>query len=394
MALRSFAALGILSLVLLGCGSSDSTEPGFQSTGDAGIDAQADVGSDASADVSADTGPDAHADAAEDAKQDASDTGADAGCALPPACDAPLPSLGDPRDFRHTSSTITAAIGSPRHRGRDLFILEGDDAWVLGKFSYGVLDDDIKDEDVDVYLLRDCGDTWTFVGTYLTTYDGDHATVHDVEDTGGRIYVNLTDEGIAPLARGRHRILMVVGGDLSYTEQFIEVLHPDAKVVVTDIDGTLTSSEYAALTDVIGMPPADVHPGAPEMMNAFAQRGYHLFYLTARPEWMMPLSREWIPLRGFPPGVLHTTLSKAGALGGAAVTYKSGELAWLKTHTGIVPSYGFGNKDSDVEAYVGGGIEPSNCYYYALDSDLQGGTNHEDYNALVSMAEAAPTACW
>lgn len=328
MTLRSFAVLGILSVVWVGCGSSDSTDPGFKNTSDASVDAPSDVGPDTYTDVSADASPDVHSDAA-DAGMDATqnETGTDAGCALPPVCNAPLPSLGEPRDFRHTSSTITAAIGSPRHRGRDLFILEGDDAWVLGKFSYGALDDDIKNEDVDVYLERDCGGAWTFVGTYLTTHDGDHATVHDVEDTGGRIYVNLTDEGIAPLARGRHRILMVVGGDLSYTEQFIEVLHPDAKVVVTDIDGTLTSSEYAALTDVVGLPPADVRPGAAEMMNAFAERGYHLFYLTARPEWMMPLSREWLPLRGFPPGVLHTTLSKAGALGGAAVTYKSDELA-------------------------------------------------------------------
>lgn len=399
MSLRNFFGSGCLALVLIGCGSSDTTDPGFESTGnDAGTgvdaaDAEEETGADAAADAPPDAveaGPDAPA----DVTADGSETGPDADCVTPVMCDAPLPDLGEESGFRHTSSEITAALGSPRHRGRDLFILEGDDAWALGKFSYGTLDDDIKDEDVDVYLNRGCGDDWTFVGTALTTDDGEHATVHGVEDTGGRVYVNLTDAGLDPLERGRHRILMVVAGDLSYTEQFIEVVHPDAKIVVTDIDGTLTSSEYAALTDVVGLPPAEAHPGAADVMNAFAERGYHLFYLTARPEWMMPLSREWLPMRGFPPGVLHTTLSKAGALGGAAVDYKSGELAWLLAHTGIVPSYGFGNKDSDVEAYVNGGIEPSRCYYFELDGDLQGGNNHDDYESLVGPAEASELACW
>lgn len=372
------------------CGSSGEAEPEHSDSGmDAGSDAalEADAGHDAAVDSPPDEG-------IPDTGPDVEEASVDAGCAAPPACDAPLPDLGSPREFKNTSSKITAAIGSPRHRGRDLFLLEGEEAWALGKFAYGALDDDIKDEEVDVYLLRDCGDDWTFVGTRRTSTDGENAEVHGVEDTGGRIYLRLSDAGIAPLARGRHRVLMVVAGDLTYADQFIEVVHPDAKIVVTDIDGTLTSSEYAALTDVIGLPPAEAHPGAAEMMSAFAERGYHLFYLTARPEWMMPLSREWLPLRGFPPGVLHTTLSKAGALGTEAVTYKSGELAWLATETGIVPSYGFGNKDSDVEAYVTGGIDPSNSYYFELDGDLQGGVGHSDYSALVSVAQSAPLACW
>lgn len=372
------------------CGSSDQAEPGYSNIGsDGGADATV------QADAADDMGVDSPSDGGKlDTGNDTSEAAVDAGCDPPPSCDAPLPDLGSPREFKNTSSKITAAVGSPRHRGRDLFLLEGAEAWALGKFAYGALDDDIKDEEVDVYLLRDCGDEWTFVGTRRTSKDGENTEVHGVEDTGGRIYLRLSDAGVAPLSRGRHRVLMVVAGDLTYADQFIEVIHPDAKVVVTDIDGTLTSSEYAALTDVIGLPPAEAHPGAAEMMWAFVDRGHHLFYLTARPEWMMPLSRDWLPLRGFPPGVLHTTLSKAGALGDQAVTYKSGELAWLAAQTGIVPSYGFGNKDSDVEAYVTGGLDPSTCYYFELEGDLQGGVGHSDYGALVSVAQSAPLACW
>ena len=393
MSVRSLLFVG-LALLSLGCGSSDAAKGVENGKVDGGNDAEADVADAASEDASDASFPETGSDAPTDAMTDVDDTGTDAECVEPALCSADLPDLGQQRGFEHTSSEIAAALGSPRHRGRDLFILEGDDAWALGKFAYGVLDDDIKDEEVDVYLNRGCGDDWTFVGTVRTTEDGEHSTVHGVEDTGGRVFLNLTEAGLAPLERGRHRILMVVAGDLSYTEQFIEVVHGDAKVVVTDIDGTLTSSEYAALTDVIGLPPAEAHPSAPEVMNAFAANGYHLFYLTARPEWMMPLSREWLPMRGFPPGVLHTTLSKAGANGDAAVEYKSGELQWLLTHTGIVPSYGFGNKESDVEAYTNGGLEPSRCYYFDLDAELQGGSSHDDYASLLGMAQSSELACW
>ena len=400
MTLRWLGPVGFVFMLVAGCGSSGESDPGFSpSDQDGGVDASdadatKDSGLDSTIDAAMDTADAPPDGTGPDAQDGAAETGPDAGCSLPPACDAALPDFGSARGFKNNSSKITAAIGSPRHRGRDLFLLEGADAWVLGKFSYGTLDDDIKGEDVDVYLLRGCGSIWKFVGTFATTEDGDHAEVHGVEDTGGRIFVDLTDEGLAPLELGRHRIVMVVAGDLTYTDQFIEVVSPQTRVVVTDIDGTLTSSEYAALTDVVGLPPAEAHPGAADMLWAFAERGYEIFYLTARPEWMAPLSREWLPLRGFPPGVLHTTLSKAGALGSAAVEYKSDELAWLHTHTGIVPSYGFGNKDSDVSAYVGGGIDPSGCYYFELDGDAQGGTIHDDYTQLVSMAEQAPLACF
>lgn len=296
-----------------------------------------------------------------------------------------MPDIPEPRGFRSRSSKVTASVGSPRHRGRDLFIREGADAWVLGKFAYGKLDDDLEHEEVDVYLNRGCGEAWERVGTFTTTDDNEHATVHGVTDTGGRIYVNLRDTGVAPLRAGRHRIRMVVGGDASQVEQFIVVLESDARVVVTDIDGTLTSSEWAAVSDVIGLDPAGAHPGSAELMSQFVEQGYHVFYLTARPEWMMALTRQWLALRGFPFGVLHTTLSKSGALGTEAALYKAQELAWLREHTGLLPAFGFGNKSSDVRAYESAGIPPSRCFYFGLKDDAGGGTVHTDYTSLFGL---------
>lgn len=344
-------------------------------------------------DASADLGASSDAPAADDAS-DASavdveppvDAPSGAPCALRPACDAPLPDLGAKRSFRHTLPIKS----SPRHRGRDLFLAEGKPQWALAKFAYTALDDDLKDEDVDLWLLRDCGSTWTKVGTYRTTSDGDHAAVYGVDDTGGRIFVDLASTGIAPLGLGRHRLLFAVAGDLTTTDQIVEIVPTDAKIVVSDIDGTLTTSEYASVTSAVGLGQPAANPGAADVMTAFARRGYYLFYLTARPEWLMPMTREWLPLRAFPPGLVHTTLSGTGATGASATTYKTSELAMLKATTGIVPTYAFGNKDTDVAAYANGGIAPSRSYYFQMTADPKGGVVHDDYSKLVPMASAAP----
>lgn len=344
--------VGALCFLAIGCGSSEQTgsEPPFDGGVEVAIEGSTngEAGEEAMSQIDGEVWQDAIYSEVDGQDETIVET-----CEPIVACAAPLPDFGPARGFHKTSSKLTAKIGSPRHRGRDLFLLEGQDAWVLGKFAYGLLDDDIKGEEIDVYLLKDCGNTWSLVGTFLTSEDGENKEVHGVIDTGGRLFVNLGSEGIS-LDVGRHRIVMVVAGDLTYAEQFIEVIRPQARVVVTDIDGTLTSSEYAALTDVAGLPPAEAHPGAADMLWAFAIRGYKVFYLTARPEWMTPLTREWLPLRGFPPGVLHTTLSKIGAVGSSATDAKTKELAWLHATTTIVPSYAFGNKTSDVAAYGGG----------------------------------------
>jgi hypothetical protein len=391
-----------LLLVLLlttNCGSSDETTPGFSPNADASAwqEAGPDTPFDDSAaqDPSPD-GPSGLADATDDGP--AAESSVDASpevCPPPPDCNVPTPPLGSARGWRNVLSQVTALSGPRRHRGRDLFLLEGQEAWVLGKFAYGALDGDVQDEDVDVYLLRDCGSgtPWESLGTYRTTKDGDHPTVEGVEDSGGRVFVNLADTGAEPLGEGRHRILMVLAGDLSTTDQYIEVVSPATEVVVTDIDGTLTTSEYASATDVLGLPISEAHVGSPEMMRAFAQRGYHIFYLTARAEWMMPITREFLAKREFPEGVVHTTLTGLGATGGAATDYKTLELGDLAARTGITPSYAFGNKDSDVQAYSNAGIDPSRCYYYELGSDPKGGTDHGDYAGLVATASSAPLAC-
>jgi hypothetical protein len=314
-------------------------------------------------------------------------------CPPRPACDTPLPDIGSKRSWNHTTSSVTASVGSPRHRGRDLFLpKDGGPQWAIGKFAYGSVDKDIKDEDVDVWLLRDCGTTWKKIGTYKTTNDGMHSPEEGVDDSGGRVYVDLAAAD-GPLGVGRHRVHFVVGGDLSSADAYIEVLPDGAKIVVSDVDGTLTTSETASYTEVFGAAPPDANPGSPEALSALADRGYYVFYLTARPDWFTEKTRDWFVLRGFPRGLVHTTLSFSGATGTAASTFKTNELQMLKDRTGITPSYGFGNTVTDAEAYDAAKIDPSHAYYYTFTGDRKGGVLNDDYKKLVPGFTALPAVC-
>src|SRR5262249_43119129 len=149
-------------------------------------------------------------------------------CPAPPACDAAPPDPGPKRDWNHTLSSVTAALGSPNHRGRDLFLKPGEDQWVIGKFAYGVNDKDIHEEEVDIYLLRGCAGPWEKLVTVKTSNDGDNATVEGVEDSGGRVYYKIPPD--KALGLGLHRVRLVVAGDLTATELFLEVVEPGTPI--------------------------------------------------------------------------------------------------------------------------------------------------------------------
>ncbi|NOY92673.1 MAG: phosphatidylinositol transfer protein, partial [Deltaproteobacteria bacterium] len=327
----------------------------------------------------------------------APDAAADASAPLcapspPPSCDAAPPDPGATSAWRHpVASRFSASAGAQRHRGRDLFLREGDAQWALAKFAYGSTDKDLKDEQVRIWLDRGCAGTWELLGTSLTTNDGDHADVYGVTDTGGWVFFPIPDS--ARLGVGRHRLHFAVAGDLSTTDQLIEVLPPEAHVVVSDVDGTLTESETAEFLTLVSGPSPAANDGAPEVLWALARRGYRIFYLTARPEWLATRTHEWLSERGFPPGLVHTTLGFMGATGAAATRFKAGELRALDAVLSQPPDWGFGNKPSDAEAYAGDAIPAAHRLLYQMTGDAMGGVVFDDYRALLTDAEAAPLVC-
>lgn len=311
-------------------------------------------------------------------------------CAAPKACDAAPPAPGPRTAWRHpTQSSLVSTFGKPRHRGRDLLLAPGDPQWIIAKLAYGLLDADLKGEDVDIYLLRDCVGPWEKLGTAVTTREHEHATTLGVRDSGGRIYFRIPDDRAVGL--GRHRVHLVVKGDLSTADLFLDIEPPAMPLFVSDVDGTLTSSEDAEIGAILTAQLPAVHPGAAEAFHALAEKGYRPFYLTARPEWLTGRTRDVLDVNGFPPGIVHTTTTTTGALGSQAAAFKRGELATL-ADKGIVPSLGFGNMASDADAYDDAGIPEDDRFFYRFD-DIHGGQRIDDYAEVMPAIEALPSLC-
>jgi hypothetical protein len=311
-------------------------------------------------------------------------------CVLPPACDAPTPDPGELLDWNNVESTFVSNAGAPNHRGRDMFYIPGDDQWVMAKFAYAVNDWDLSGEQIDLYLLRGCEGDWEPLGTATTTFDDEHAEVEGVADSGGRIYFQIPAE--LELDLGRHRIWAVVRGDATSADVYIEVVEPNTPFFLTDVDGTLTTSENEEFVALLSGNLPLVNANAPEVMWALVEKGYHAFYLTARPEFLGARTRAFLHERGLPPGLYHTTLSLTGATGAAAVDYKSGELDMLAARQ-LVPSWTFGNTSSDADAYEHAGVQPlSQRIFYQYD-DTHGGRRVDDYADLLAELAALEPVC-
>jgi hypothetical protein len=281
--------------------------------------------------------------------------------------DVAPPDPGELRPFKHDKS-IAGSLLPSLHRGRDAFYPVGAPQWVLGKFSYGEAVD-LTDEDVDIFVLRGCGGTWEKLGTTTTTTILEHDTVEGVVDDGARVFFQIPDA--KKLDVGRHRVRMVVAGDHTVAEQFIEVLPPGTPLLVSDVDGTLTEnqpgssvvcdeeSDFPALARMLVGEPDEpkLHEGVSKLYRSIVSAGYRPMYLTARPEFLVPHTRKFLREKNrsdgrgdLPQGLVHTTITLTGAFNAAAQAFKTDELKRLVAK-GFDVRFGFGNRPSDVAAY-------------------------------------------
>ncbi len=316
---------------------------------------------------------------------------ASAGSCAPIACDAAPPVPGPLVMWRNPiEAGLSISFGAPRHRGHDLFLRDGDPQWAIAKLAYGSVDKDLHDEEVEVWVLRGCAGSWEPLGTAITTRDGEHETVLGVDDSGGRVYLEIPAAQRLPI--GRHRIHFVVRGDHTTADQYIEVLPADARFVVTDVDGTQTEAELAEFEAVFGGDDPTARPYGAEMLQAYAARGYHVFYLTARPEWLHLRTHEWLRSHGYPEGIVHTTLDGNPAFGTAAHEFKVAHLALLRASFPAAIEAAFGNTDTDESAFLASEIPNDRVFLYQFEP-LMGGTRIDDYGPMVDRANAAPLMC-
>ncbi len=266
---------------------------------------------------------------------DIPDTKADGIGGIPDVhCDG-VPDAGPTTKFRHFSSKLASKL-SARHRGVDLIATASASVQVIeGDLSYGVTDKALEDEDVDVFACR--ASQWRPIGSART--DGE-----------GHFRIELTEGDRLPL--GTRDLFVSVRGDRTGVSLLGFVANDGAPLAISDVDGTLTSSEAAfGATIVLGLD-IGIHDHAAEAFQTVADRGYQPVYLTARSRAWTEVTRAWLAEKGMPRGPLrlspHTILP-----GGSTVEFKAGTLANL---AGFELAVGNGNRGSDIEAYQQAGV--------------------------------------
>jgi hypothetical protein len=147
------------------------------------------------------------------------------------------------------------------------------------------------------------------------------------------------------------------------------------KVVVVDIDGTLTLSDNEFLMQVSDDTYVPVQMGAAAAMTqAWATKKYQVIYLTARPHVFISESRTWLETQGFPQGPIIT--ENDGDTN--AQPYKT---LWLQRMTaafGWDVYAAYGNALTDIGAYAAVNIPLSNTFIVGPEAGSGGTTPIEN----------------
>ena len=121
-------------------------------------------------------------------------------------------------------------------------------------------------------------------------------------------------------------------------------------VVVLDIDGTLTPHNLYVF---------EVRPAAPQVLQAYARKGYTIIYLTTRIPLFQPPLAAWLRDNGFPPGTLHVAQSAAER--DDAASFKAAILKQYQA-AGWQLAYAYGDSPSDFDAYARAGMPRARVY--------------------------------
>jgi len=271
---------------------------------------------------------------------------------------------------------------APHHTAQDVVGVPGGVVTVRGKFTYGALAKDLEDESVRVWL-GDC-DGFRLVGDART-------------DDEGRIAVEVDPD----LPVGVYDLSLEVAVDGTTARAKLWLLPEGTHVVVTDIDGTLTTSDGELVADVMadffepilaGEYVPEAYPGGPELLRAHADHGAILVYLTGRPHSLTDTTREWLADLGFPQGILHTTdhTSECMPTDDGVATYKYRYLRSLK-EGGLALDVAYGNARTDIHGYAAAGIPGVSTWIIGSHAGEEG-TNPVEETWEVRAAEVEAQA--
>ncbi len=264
---------------------------------------------------------------------------------------APRPPAGR---FQHDRSALVAAAAHPLHPVQDHFGEPGATIAIEAKFTYGRAGKDLEDEPVQLWL-DDCSGT-------------PKALARATTDSDGRARFAIT----APPVPGEYAVWVSVDGDGSTGGARLFVWPRGTQVVVSDIDGTLTTADDEVSIDVLDEMFEDLREGdyvaaayaqGPELTQMWRAKGFRLVYLTGRPYWLLDHTRAWLRDGGYAPGLVHTTDRHRDVLPTetGVGAFKAAFLQRLReAGYDIVAAYG--NATTDVSAYAQAAIPTAQTF--------------------------------
>lgn len=303
--------------------------------------------------------------------------------AVPPlprlwAChDAPEPDATGSGSWNESLSSLIV-LGEPGHAAVDTLATDAGDLQLEAKFAYGVLSTDLTGEDVEVWV-DDCSGAYVLAGEATT--DGD-----------GRVHLSFPPSALP--GYGSYGLVYRVKVDGTLAKGTLRMFPVGTQLVVTDIDGTLTTGDSELLADLIsellggGFVP-DERLGAFDAMWARTDQGYPLVYLTGRPYTLRDLTLGWLDDLGYPKGTLQLAPSNADILpnNDSVGAYKAAYLEGLAAQ-GFELTWAYGNAETDIFGYLEAGIAPEHAYILGAFGGVDGTTAlGEDYlDHLVDLA--------
>jgi hypothetical protein len=260
---------------------------------------------------------------------------------LPTDLDCAATPTVDRVNWNHLASSIIARE-STRHRITDLISTAmNPNQSVAGRIAYGVEGKSLEDEQVQIFACL--GGVWSSLG--ITTTDDE-----------GRFEVGT----LLPI--GMRSLSVVVLGDGTSAEGVALVAKRMADIAISDVDGTLTSSENAfPESELVTHEPVAPNDGAPAALSTIVSRGYPIVYVTSRGDYYTQQTRDWLSQNGFPLGPVRLNQPFITLPGADTVEYKSSVFLDL-VQQGLVPAIGIGNRASDQMAYSMVSVSPTRTF--------------------------------
>lgn len=308
-----------------------------------------------------------------------------------------MPFTTESTSFENADSADTEALGRVKDESSDILGNPG------GNFGYTTMAVDAMPasgayifEGRKARTVNGSGLTFTgFAGEFVSFWVEDGTSWKSLgreqTDSDGLYAFSLTDFAGGAPPRISYSILE---GDGSCAEHYTFLLPKGAKVIVTDIDGTLTSSDDELFKQIDdGNYDPQENKSASVLMNRWAKKGYQVVYLTARPHLFRSETRSWMVEHGFPEGPVIT--ANQLVFSESARTYKR---AWVNRITkdfGWDVTAAYGNAGSDIDAYEDAGIPKEITFIIGEEAGSSGtvAIGDNDYTSHISeFVDAQPDA--